>query len=68
FNPETKTGTGVTFQSYNAYDMLDAIKRTLSLYSDKGMWRILRKNAMSKDFSWKKSAKEYVGVYEEVLR
>lgn len=68
FNPETKTGTGVTFQSCNAYDMLDAIKRTLLLYNDKSMWRILRKNAMLKDYSWKKSAQEYMEVYEEVLR
>lgn len=68
YNPEEKTGTGITFQSYNAYDMLDAIRRALLIYSDKNQWRILRKNAMSKDYSWRESAKKYIKVYEEVLR
>ncbi len=68
YNPQNKTGTGITFQSYNAYDMLDAIRRALSIYNDKNQWRILRKNAMSKDYSWEKSAKKYIEVYEEVLR
>lgn len=68
YNPQTKTGTGITFQSYNAYDMLDAIHRALSIYADKSAWRALRKNAMSKDCSWQESSKKYIEVYNEVLR
>lgn len=67
FNPETMSGTGITFQSYNAYDMLDAIKRALLLYADKGSWRMLRKNAMQKDFSWEQSSLKYLDVYKEVI-
>ena len=29
------TGNGFTFKTYNAHDMLDAVRRALSLYSDK---------------------------------
>jgi len=47
YNPDTKEGTGVTFQSFNSYDMLNAIKRAVDLYYDKPNWRQLRKNAMS---------------------
>ena len=68
YNHETKTGTGITFQSYNAYDMLDAVKRAIELYNDKDSWKFLRKNAMAKDYSWEKSAQKYIKVYEEVLR
>lgn len=67
FNPETKSGNGVTFQSYNAYDMLDAVKRAIALFYNKPLWRILRKNAMSGDFSWKKPAQEYLAIYKEIL-
>lgn len=67
FNPETKTGNGVTFQSYNAYDMLDAVNRAIDLYHNKALWRILRKNAMSCDFSWKKPAQDYIAIYKEIL-
>ena len=68
FNPQTKEGNGITFQSYNAYDMLDAIKRGVSLYHDKASWRALRKNAMNSDFGWEKSAEKYINIYEELLR
>lgn len=67
FNPETGEGNGVTFQSYNAWDMLDAINRGIGLYHNKDLWRVIRKNAMHTDFSWSVSAKEYLKIYEDLL-
>ncbi len=67
FNPETKEGNGITFQSFNAYDMLDAIKRAIALYHEKASWRALRKNAMNGDFGWEKSAEKYINIYKELL-
>lgn len=67
FNPETKTGTGITFQSYNAYDMLDAIRRGIDLFNDKNAWRAIRKNAMMGDYGWKQSAQKYIEIYKEIL-
>ena len=66
FNPETGEGNGITFFSYNAHDMLYAIKRAISLYNDKNAWKTLRKNAMTKDFSWSASAKLYLEMYKEL--
>ncbi len=66
YNPVEKTGNGITFQSYNALDMLDAINRALSIYHNKEQWRYIRKNAMHTDFSWEQSAKEYISIYEEI--
>lgn len=66
YNPETKEGNGVTFQSYNAWDMYDAINRALELYKDKESWRNIRKNAMFTDFSWSVSAKEYIEIYKNI--
>lgn len=67
YNPTTKEGNGITFQSYNSYDMLDAIKRAVDLYYDKNHWRQVRKNAMQKDVSWNLPADEYIAMYNELL-
>lgn len=68
YNVTTKQGTGITFQSFNSYDMLDAIRRAIDLYYDKPNWRQLRKNAMSMDFSWNHPADEYISMYNELIR
>ena len=66
YNPETGTGTGVTFQSYNAYDMLNAIDRAIDFYRDKKIRNSLINRCMTADFSWKSAANEYIGIYKEL--
>jgi starch synthase len=60
-------GNGFTFKSYDAYDMLDAIRRALAAYGDKKLWDKLVKRALKCDNSWGKSAKEYIALYESLL-
>ncbi|MFV0497448.1 MAG: glycogen synthase GlgA [Candidatus Fimivivens sp.] len=64
FNPETQAGNGITFQSYEVWDMLDALRRALSLYGQKQVWKSVRRNGMSCDFSWGHSAVKYLEVYD----
>lgn len=66
YNPETKLGNGITFKTYNAHDMYDAVKRAIELYHNKRQWKALRTNAMTHDFSWSASAKEYIKMYESL--
>lgn len=66
FNPETGEGNGVTFVSYNAHDMMDALRRAVSLYNDQEQWQKLVSNAMKCDFSWNASAKGYLDVFENL--
>ena len=61
------SGNGFTFKTYNAHDMLDAVRRALSLYCDKEEWSKLVANAMNMDFSWNASAKKYLKMYDELL-
>jgi starch synthase len=65
FNPESKEGNGITFVTYNAYDMLDAINRGLGMYSQKETWNTLVQNAFASDSSWQRSAEEYLKIYVE---
>lgn len=67
FNPETGKGNGITFASINAHDMLYAIRRGQALYKEKKAWNKLVKNAFLSNFSWKKSTKKYIKIYNELL-
>ena len=61
-------GNGFVFSSYNAHDMLHAIRRAVDGYQDKKGWAILVKRAMDSDNSWGKSANDYIRMYKEVLK
>ncbi len=67
YNSDTKRGNGIRFESINAHDMLDAVQRGISLYRQPDHWHRLIKNAFETDCSWKKSAIEYVKLYESML-
>ena len=60
-------GNGFTFKSYNAHDMLDAIRRALTLYYN-GDWNELVLRALNCDFSWGSSANAYIRLYKETLK
>lgn len=62
-----ENGTGFTFLTYNAHDMLGAITRAKELYGDKRAWGNLVTRALKADFSWKQSAKLYIGLYNELV-
>ncbi len=61
-------GNGFTFQTYNADDMLHAIHRGLGAYHNKLHWGGIVKRAMQCDFSWGRSANEYIRLYKSLLK
>ena len=60
-------GNGFTFQSYNAHDMQDAVLRCKALYDQPKEWKKAVVQAMACDFSWNRSAGDYMAVYNRVL-
>jgi starch synthase len=64
--PETitdHTATGFVFNEPSVGALLETIKRALLIYANAKVWKQLQKNAMKKDFSWEKSAKDYIALY-----
>lgn len=61
-----KGGNGFTFKTYNAHDMLDAVKRARVLYNKRMQWGKLVSRAMREDFSWNRSAELYIGLYKDI--
>ena len=69
YNEYEKSGNGFSFANFNAHDMMHVIRYALHIYkSDKSNWNRLINNAMSSDFSWKKSALIYKGIYKDLMR
>jgi starch synthase len=69
FNEFTGEGTGFSFSNYNAHDLLFTIRRALYVYEhDRASWLKLHQNVKKSDFSWKKSAQQYIALYKDMLR
>ncbi len=64
FDPSTGEGSGFTFTSYESGRLLAAIKKAVSAYGNKNAWEALTKKIMGYDYSWKRSAEDYVDLYE----
>ncbi len=61
-------GTGFCFLEYTSSEMLAAIKQALKIYSEPLRWQSLVLRAMTQDWSWNRSAHEYVQLYESICR
>ena len=66
WDARTKKGTGFKFQEYTGEALLRTIHHALEVYRDPESWQRLMRNGMSKDFSWRVSAREYSRAYERV--
>ena len=61
------SGTGFTFASYHSGDMLFVIQQAVELYRDHpDAFRRLQLRAMAEDFSWNRSARQYLNIYSAV--
>lgn len=67
YNQYTGEGNGFSFSTFNAHDMLHIIRLAQTCYADKGLWRQLQTQAMGADFSWDRSAAEYMALYTTML-
>lgn len=56
--------TGFVFEDERPEALVAAVERALLLYHDADRWRRLMRAGMQQDFSWEKSALEYVRLYE----
>jgi glycogen/starch synthases, ADP-glucose type len=68
YNEYTGEGNGFTFFNYNAHDMINTLHRAIEQYKEKpDMWHAMMVRGMEGDYSWNKSAGEYVTLYEKLL-
>ena len=66
YNPKNGRGTGFLFSDYQPRALLDALRAALGTFPNKKVWTRLQKNGMRVDFSWDRSAGEYVKMYKRL--
>lgn len=65
FNQFEVRGTGFTFDKFNPAALMSVIDEALRVYYDyPENWASIQEQAMSQDFSWKSSAREYIDMYK----
>ena len=58
---------GIKFGDYSAGALSKAIRKALALFQEKELLHRFRQNAMKADFSWSRTAIEYLEVYRRAL-
>ena len=66
YDPVNEAGTGYCFDRYEPLDFFTAMVRTWEGFRYKDHWQKLQQRAMKKDFSWYRSAVEYIKIYKEI--
>lgn len=61
-------GTGIKFRTYSTDAFWEAIAAAFDLYEgNQDTWQEMQKRGMRQDFSWQRSAQEYLSLYKQVL-
>ena len=67
YNDASGEGNGFTFFNYNAHDMLYTVRRAVEYYhNNRDVWYKLIVRGMTGDYSWGRSADEYIKMYERL--
>src|ERR1700677_686234 len=65
---EGKKGTGFVFENYRSEELLFIIRRAVEAFRQPKIWKELVQRAMTKDFSWDASARQYLDLYGHIQR
>jgi starch synthase len=64
-----KSHLGFTFNKFDALKFYQTIKKALKIYYEKpGDWKKLQLNGLKQNFSWEKSAKDYIKLYKKLMK
>jgi starch synthase len=68
YSPGNKEATGFVMVDYTPQALLETLNRALTVFADSVKWLGLQRAGMQQDFSWDRSAREYVKIYQQALR
>ena len=59
--------TGFKFEAFESAAMLKAIRRAVEAFHNRDAWQATMLEGMAKDFSWERSAEDYLRVFERAV-
>lgn len=68
YDPERDTGDGFIFSEIDSLALMIAIVRAYQSFCHKPTWQKLQHRVMQRDFSWEKSAKQYVELFKKAIK
>lgn len=60
-------GTGFKFGPFQSRALLRAVRRAVEVYENKDIWQDMMRAGMAEDFSWDRSARQYMEVIEQAV-
>ncbi|MFA6463680.1 MAG: glycogen/starch synthase [Candidatus Paceibacterota bacterium] len=66
YRQEDKESNGFVFCKFDSFSMLISVMRAYENFRNKSVWTRLQKAGMKRDFSWNRSAKEYMVLFNKV--
>ncbi len=68
FDPKTMTGNGFVFTPFTVTALIAAFTRAIAVYARPNLWSRLMSNCFKSEFSWDRSAAEYLEWFERMRR
>jgi starch synthase len=68
FDHDKRAGLGFHFESYTGPGLMEGVNNCLGAWKDAEKWRTLVRRCLNQDFSWSRSAEEYLKAYRRVTR
>jgi starch synthase len=65
-NPDR--ANGIKFQEYSSRALARGIRKSLAIYHDPSLLRKFRVNGMKTDYSWNRTALDYLAQYQKLVR
>jgi starch synthase len=66
-NGKPESGLGFAFEPYNAEVFRQTLSRALAAFRSGAHWRTVVERDMAQDFSWERSAGEYLALYRTLI-
>ncbi len=66
YSADPQTATGFLYSQKTTAGLIQAVNLALDVFQDKNAWRIMQTNAMTTDFSWATSARNYLDIYKSL--
>jgi starch synthase len=66
-DPRAEQGTGFAFGPYDRWALFAAVVRAVEIFKHRDLWRQIQLRGMHANFSWERSAHEYVDLYRRAI-